>query len=117
MSEIRLKGAGVVPLGGKRVPAGMPQHVSVRLEAELRLRTANGALVTFTQGRIRMSRDYTHRRGISDQDMQTIVSKTHKPHRQRKRKAFYRNLATRTDKKARRAQSINPRAIQAKRGV
>ena len=33
----------------------------------------NGALVTFTQDRIRVSRDYTHRRGISDSEMQKIV--------------------------------------------
>lgn len=33
----------------------------------------NGALVTFTQDRIRVSRDYTHRRGISDEEMQKIV--------------------------------------------
>lgn len=34
----------------------------------------NGALVTFTQDKIRVSRDYTHGRGISDHEMQTIVS-------------------------------------------
>lgn len=33
----------------------------------------NGALVTFTQDRIRVSRDYTHRRGISDGQMKEIV--------------------------------------------
>jgi hypothetical protein len=33
----------------------------------------NGALVTFTQDRIKVSRDYTHRRGISDAEMQKIV--------------------------------------------
>lgn len=33
----------------------------------------NGALVTFTQDRIRVSRDYTHRRGISDDEMKKIV--------------------------------------------
>jgi len=33
----------------------------------------NGALVTFTQDRIRVSRDYTHRRGISDTEMQEII--------------------------------------------
>lgn len=34
----------------------------------------SGALVTFTQDRIRVSRDYTHRRGISDEEMKRIVS-------------------------------------------
>jgi len=34
----------------------------------------NGALVTFTQDRIKVSREYTHRRGISDQEMTGIVS-------------------------------------------
>ena len=33
----------------------------------------NGALVTFTQDRIKVSRDYTHRRGISDDQMKEIV--------------------------------------------
>jgi hypothetical protein len=33
----------------------------------------NGALVTFTQDRIRVSRDYTHGRGISDDQMKEIV--------------------------------------------
>lgn len=33
----------------------------------------NGALVTFTQDKIRVSRDYTHRRGISDKEMKKIV--------------------------------------------
>ena len=33
----------------------------------------NGALVTFTQDRIKVSRDYTHRRGISDREMKEIV--------------------------------------------
>src|SRR6516165_192124 len=31
--EIRLKGAGVVPFGGQRKPAGMAEHVRMRLEA------------------------------------------------------------------------------------
>lgn len=34
----------------------------------------NGALVTFTQDRIKVSRDYTHGRGISDDQMKEIVS-------------------------------------------
>lgn len=34
----------------------------------------NGALVTFTQDRIKVARDYTHRRGISDSEMKEIVS-------------------------------------------
>jgi hypothetical protein len=33
----------------------------------------NGALVTFTQDRIKVSRDYTHGRGISDDQMKEIV--------------------------------------------
>lgn len=33
----------------------------------------NGALVTFTQDKIRVSRSYTHRRGIDDAEMQQIV--------------------------------------------
>lgn len=33
----------------------------------------NGALVTFTQDRIRVARDYTHRRGITDDQMKEIV--------------------------------------------
>lgn len=36
----------------------------------------NGALVTFTQDRIRVSRDYTHRRGISDEQMRDIIKKS-----------------------------------------
>lgn len=36
----------------------------------------NGALVTFTQDRIKVSRDYTHRRGISDAEMQDIISRS-----------------------------------------
>ena len=31
--EIGLKGAGVVPFGGQRKPAGMAEHVWMRLEA------------------------------------------------------------------------------------
>ena len=34
----------------------------------------NGALVTFTQDRIRVSRDYTHGRGISDEEMKKITT-------------------------------------------
>ena len=37
MPEVGLKGARVVPLGGQREPAGVPQHVRMRLEAEPRL--------------------------------------------------------------------------------
>mgnify|MGYP000567710219 FL=1 len=33
----------------------------------------NGALVTFTQDRVKISRDYTHGRGISDAEMKEIV--------------------------------------------
>jgi hypothetical protein len=33
----------------------------------------NGALVTFTQDKIRVSRDYTHGRGIDDAQMKEIV--------------------------------------------
>ena len=33
----------------------------------------NGALVTFTQDKIRVSRSYTHRRGIDDAEMQEIL--------------------------------------------
>jgi hypothetical protein len=33
----------------------------------------NGALVTFTQDKIRVSRSYTHGRGISDAEMREIV--------------------------------------------
>jgi len=33
----------------------------------------NGALVAFSQDRIRISNSYTHRRGISDERMQEIV--------------------------------------------
>lgn len=36
----------------------------------------NGALVTFTQDRIKVSRDYTHRRGISDEQMREIITKS-----------------------------------------
>ena len=35
MAEIGLQGAGVVPLVRQLVAAGMPQHVRMRLEAEL----------------------------------------------------------------------------------
>lgn len=34
----------------------------------------NGALVTFTQDKVRLSRSYTHGRGISDAEMKEIVS-------------------------------------------
>lgn len=34
----------------------------------------NGALVTFTQDKIRVSRSYTHGRGISDKEMKKIIS-------------------------------------------
>lgn len=33
----------------------------------------NGALVTFTQNKIRVSRSYTHGRGIDDKEMREIV--------------------------------------------
>lgn len=33
----------------------------------------NGALVTFTQDKLRISRDYTHHRGISDEEMKRII--------------------------------------------
>ena len=33
----------------------------------------NGALVTFTQDKIRVSRSYTHNRGIDDKEMSKIV--------------------------------------------
>ena len=36
MAEVGLKGAGVVALGRQRKPAGMPEHVRMRLEAERR---------------------------------------------------------------------------------
>lgn len=36
----------------------------------------NGALVTFTQDRIKVSRDYTHRCGISDEQMREIITKS-----------------------------------------
>ena len=39
VSEISLEGASVVSLGGQRKPAGMSQHVRMRLESELRLLT------------------------------------------------------------------------------
>lgn len=34
----------------------------------------NGAIVTFTQDRIRICNSYTHRRGISDERMKVIVN-------------------------------------------
>jgi hypothetical protein len=34
----------------------------------------NGALVTFAQAEIRMSRSYTHGRGISDEEMKEIIA-------------------------------------------
>lgn len=34
----------------------------------------NGAVVTFRQKQIRIARDYTHGRGISDAEMKKIVS-------------------------------------------
>lgn len=33
----------------------------------------NGAVVTFPQNRIRICRDYTHGRGISDEEMRRII--------------------------------------------
>lgn len=33
----------------------------------------NGAIVTFRQDQIRVSRDYTHGRGISDRQMRKII--------------------------------------------
>ena len=36
----------------------------------------NGALVTFTQDKLRLSRSYTHGRGISDDQMKKIVKKS-----------------------------------------
>ena len=33
----------------------------------------NGAIVTFTQDKIRVSRSYTHGRGISDRQMKKII--------------------------------------------
>lgn len=33
----------------------------------------NGALVTFSQDRIRIARSYSHRRGISDDEMRRII--------------------------------------------
>lgn len=35
----------------------------------------NGALVTFTQDRVRIANSYTHRRGITDERMRGIVRK------------------------------------------
>jgi hypothetical protein len=40
VSEIRLKRAGVMAFGSQGEPAGMPQHVRMRLESELRLRSS-----------------------------------------------------------------------------
>ena len=37
VAEVALQGAGVMPLVGKRVPAGVRQHVLVRIEAQLGL--------------------------------------------------------------------------------
>ncbi len=34
----------------------------------------NGALVTFTQDRIRIATSYTHRRGITDERMRAIIT-------------------------------------------
>lgn len=33
----------------------------------------NGALVTFPQHKVRISRSYTHERGISDEEMKEII--------------------------------------------
>lgn len=33
----------------------------------------NGAIVTFAQDKIRVSRSYTHSRGISDEEMKEII--------------------------------------------
>lgn len=33
----------------------------------------NGAIVTFTQDKIRVSRSYTHGRGIDDEEMREII--------------------------------------------
>lgn len=35
----------------------------------------DGAIVAFTQDRIRVARSYTHRRGISDAEMRKILAK------------------------------------------
>lgn len=35
----------------------------------------DGALVAFTQDRIRVARSYTHRRGLSDAEMKKILAK------------------------------------------
>ena len=37
MTEVGLQGPRVVPLVGQRITAGVPEHVRVRLEGELRL--------------------------------------------------------------------------------
>jgi hypothetical protein len=34
----------------------------------------NGAIVTFTQDKIRLSRSYTHGRGIDDETMKVIIA-------------------------------------------
>jgi hypothetical protein len=36
---------------------------------------ADGALVTFSQDRVRMARSYSHRRGIDDRTMKKIISR------------------------------------------
>ena len=35
---------------------------------------STGAIVTFSQDRIRIANSYTHRRGISDEEMKKIIS-------------------------------------------
>jgi len=35
----------------------------------------NGALITFTQDKIRICRSYTHHRGIDDKEMKRIIDK------------------------------------------
>lgn len=35
----------------------------------------NGAIVTYTQDRIRIANSYTHRRGITDEQMKEIIKK------------------------------------------
>ena len=34
----------------------------------------NGAIITFTQDKIRISRSYTHHRGIKDEEMEDIIT-------------------------------------------
>ncbi len=36
---------------------------------------SNGAIVTFTQDKIRMARSYSHDRGIKDKEMSLIISR------------------------------------------